>query len=307
MEANDRICVAGGETVIGLAIENALRKRGYRNLVGLNGKSPEWTDKRAVDAFFRDFNPQWVFVAAGRSGGIEKNRQSPATLMLDNLLVASSIIPAAAIHGVRKLLYLASSCCYPKDCPQPMDVGQLGCGQLESTSASYATAKLAGITLCQAYRNQHGSPFICGIPADVYGPGGSFDDRNSHVIPALMRRMHEAKRANDSCITIWGTGTPRREFLFVDDLADASIFVMNHYDDIVPINLGGGVELSIREASKIISEIVGFNGEVKYDPSRPDGTPRKLLDSHVLHEMGWRPTTDFRTGLQETYRSFLQQ
>lgn len=305
MNTSERVLVAGGDTLIGRAIVAALGRHGHTALLVPSADECPLTSEAAVDGFFSYHRPDVVFVAAGKSGGIEANRRRPAELMLDNLLTATHLCAAAARHGVKKLLYLGSSCCYPKECPQPMQVSALGTGPLEPTSEAYATAKLAGIQLCRALRRQEGAPFIVGIPADVFGPYSTFDGTNSHVIPSLIQRMHAAKIAGDRTIDLWGTGTPRREFLFADDLAEACLVVIGAYDAEEPINLGGGTELTIREAANAISEIVGYDGELRFDISRPDGTPRKLLDSSVLTGLGWKPATPFREALAITYRAFL--
>jgi GDP-L-fucose synthase len=226
--------------------------------------------------------------------------------MIDNLLVACHVINSAYHYGVKKLLYLASSCSYPKDCPQPMHVESLFTGPLEPTNEAYAVAKIAGIKLCQAYRQEYGANFIVGIPANAFGPGDDFSPDNSHVIAALIRKMHEAKVASSASVEIWGTGTPRREFIFADDLADACLFVMQEYDGAEPINLGGGTDLSIAELAELVKEAVGYLGGLRFDTSRPDGMPVKALDSSRLIAMGWRPATPFSTALAVTLSAFLQ-
>lgn len=303
--SESRMLVTGGWTLIGAAIVQSLRRHGVGTVLAPSAEDCPPTDGAAVDAFFRSHRPTHVFVAAGRSGGITANQRYPADLMLDNLESTIAVIRAAVAHRVEKLLYLGSSCCYPAACPQPMQVEHLGTGQLEPTSAAYATAKLAGIQLCQAMRRQHGVNFIAGIPADVFGPYSTFDPENSHVIPALIARMHAATVAGDECLQLWGSGRPRREFLFADDLADACILAMERYESADPINLGGGTELSIADAAAVIAEVVGFNGRVECDTSKPDGVARKLLDSSVLYSLGWEATTSFRDAVQITYSSFL--
>jgi len=307
MDTSARVFVAGGDTLIGSAVVAALARHGHTAVLVPGDHECPLTDAAAVGRFFTSHEPEYVIIAAGKSGGIEANRRQPADLMLDNLLTATHLCAAAARQGVRKLLYLASSCCYPKECPQPMRVADLGTGPLEPTSEAYATAKLAGMQLCRALRRQHGAPFIVGIPADVFGPYSKFDGTNSHVIPSLIQRMHAAKVAGDRGIELWGTGTPRREFLFADDLAEACLVAMARYDAEEPINLGGGTELTIREAATAIAEVVGYDGDLRFDTSRPDGTPRKLLDSSVLAGLGWRGATTFREALAITYRAFLER
>jgi len=305
VEHHDRVYVAGGDTLIGAAILRQLRQQGYANVIDASHE-PDLTDAAAVEAFFAQVRPEFVFVAAGRSGGIEANRSYPATLMLDNLLVESHLIDNAYRHHVKKLLYLASSCCYPKHAPQPMRVESLLTGSLEPTNEAYAVAKIAGIKLCQAYRQQHGANFIVGIPANAFGPGDDFGLEDAHVIAALMRKMHEARDRHAPFVEIWGTGAPRREFIFADDLADACIFVMKRYDGAEPINLGGGVDGSIAELALHIKEVVGYTGELRFDPDKPDGMPLKVLDSSVLRSMGWKPREPFLEALSLTYAGFVR-
>ncbi len=305
MQARDLVFVAGGESTIGKAVVRAFGRAGWTTIHAPSREELQLTDSGAVDAWLASHQPGIVVVVAGRSGGIGLNRRVPAELMLDNLRVVTNIIDAAARYGAERLLYLASSCCYPKDCPQPMRPEHLGSGPLESTSEAYATAKIAGIRLCQALRAERSSAFIAGIPADVFGPDSSFDPEDSHVIPALIARFHTAKREGLPEVTLWGSGAPRREFLFADDLGDACVAVIRGYNESPPINLGGGVELSIREVAGMIAEVVGYRGRLAFDTSRPDGMPRKLLDSSVLLGLGWRPVTPFRTALEATHRAFL--
>lgn len=307
MELQATIYVAGGETLIGAALIRQLRAAGYRNLVGLAGSGPDLSDAAQVDTFFAGTRPEYVFVAAGKSGGIEVNTRRPAELMYDNLLAVCHVLEAARRHGAKKLLYLGSSCAYPKYCPQPMRVDALLTGTLEPTSAPYAVAKIAGMTLCDAYRRQYGCRFVSAIPADVFGPGDDFSPEGSHVAAALLRRMHEAKVRGQAAVSIWGTGTPRRELMYCDDLADACLFVMRGYDGHGPINLGVGEDISIAELAAMIREIVGYQGRLVFDTTRPDGMPRKLLDSSELASLGWRAKTSVREGLAATYRWFLEQ
>jgi GDP-L-fucose synthase len=306
LNSQDTIFVAGADTLIGGAIVRQLRRKGCAQIVGDGAVAPDLTDAAAVEAFFAQTKPAQVFVAAGRSGGISANQKYPADLMLNNLQVITHVIAAAHRHGAAKLLYLASSCIYPRQCPQPMSVPALMAGPMEPTSGPYAMAKMAGVTLCQAYRRQHGAHFISGIPADVFGPGCKFNTEDSHVVPALMLKMHEAKKRGAASIEVWGTGSPRREFIYADDVADACLFVMDRYDDAEPINLGGGTDLSIREAAEAIRRVVGYAGELRFDTTKPDGAPLKRLDSGRLLAMGWRPATSFESGLEATYRSLLE-
>lgn len=302
METHDAIFVAGARTLVGAALVRRLRAGGFRHVVEDDG---DLTHPDAVDAFFRDHRPRYVFHAAGRSGGIAANQKFPAELIRDNLLVTTHVLHAAHEHRVEKLLYLASSCSYPRLCPQPMAVEHLMTGPLEPTNAAYATAKLAGIAMCQAYRQQYGDRFIVGIPANPFGPGDDHDPEDAHVIGALIRRVHEARGAGDPGVSIWGSGTPRREFIYVDDLADACVRVMEVYEGETPINLGGAADVSIAELAQMIREVVGYQGELRFDASRPDGMPRKALDGQALAALGWRPRTPLREALAATYHDFL--
>jgi GDP-L-fucose synthase len=307
MEQDARICVAGRTTLIGAAILRELKREGCANIAGEFDEEPDWSDPERVSAFFDRTAPAYVFVAAGKSGGIQANQAFPAELMRDNVLIACSVIESAYRHKVKKLLYLASSCTYPRHCPQPMRVESLLTGALEPTNEAYAVAKIAGITLCQAYRQQYGANFITGIPGDPFGPGDDFHPENAHVVAALIRRMHEAKVRGAPSVQIWGTGNPRREFIFADDLADACLFVMRRYEEAEPINLTGGWDVSIREVAGLIQDVVGYEGQLRFDPSRPDGMPVKVLDASRLAKMGWHPQADLRSALSATYHWFLEQ
>jgi GDP-L-fucose synthase len=308
VERHAAICVAGGQTLIGSALLRQLASQGYANVVGAPPDEPNLCSAAAVDEFFRRTRPRYVIFAAGKSGGIQANRSFPADLMLDNLLSACHVIDAAHRYGAKKLLYLASSCSYPKLCPQPMAVESLWSGPLEPTNDAYATAKLAGITLCQAYARQHGQNFISGIPANAFGIEDDFSPEGGHVIPALIGKLHRAKLESQPAVTIWGTGTPRREFIFADDLADACLFVMREYDDTqTPINLGCGEDLSIRETAEKIRDVVGYRGELVFDSTKPDGMPLKSLDSTQLIQLGWRSRTSIMAALNKTYDAYLQR
>ncbi len=304
MDKDAKIYVAGTQTLIGAAILRQLQQQEYTNLVALSREDLDPTNAQQVSEFFARQRLEYVFLADGKSGGIMANQKYPATLMLDNLLVQCHVIHSAYCHGVKKLLYLASSCSYPKLCPQPMRVESLMTGSLEPTNAAYAVAKIAGIELCQAYRQQYDVDFISGIPANAFGLGDDFSLEDSHVIPALMHKMHEAKVNGVESVKIWGTGIPRREFIFADDLADACIFVMNNYNAIEPINIGGEADISIKELADLIKEVVGYPGELQFDSSKPDGMPLKALDSSQLMEMGWQSKTSFQAALSLTYGWF---
>jgi GDP-L-fucose synthase len=301
-----RIYVAGRNTLIGAALRNRLHEAGYHNLVGGPPDEPELTAAGQVKRFFAAVQPEYIFVTAGPSGGIGLNQTRPAELMLENLLATAHILDAAHRHDITKLLYLGSSCSYPKDAPQALREESLMTGPVEATSAAYATAKLAGWQLCEAYRRQYGDCFVTAIPTNGFGPGDDFSSEAGHVIPALLRRTHEAKVRDEPTLSVWGTGTPRREFLPAKDLADACLFVMRSYDGPGPINLGGGPVLSIADVAHAIAETVGYRGRIQFDPGRPDGAPLKALDASKLSALGWRPATDFRTALEETYAWFLQ-
>jgi GDP-L-fucose synthase len=306
MNAATRVFVAGGNTLYGHALLEVLRAEGFANVVGAGRGEPDLADADATEAFFARERPECVFLCAGRSGGIGLNRAEPVELMRDNLLVVLSVLGAACRHGVAKLVYLASSCAYPKHAPQPLEVESLGTGPMEPTSEAYSTAKLAGWKLCEAYRREYGCRFVTAFPANCFGPHDDFTADGGHVIPALIRRAHDAKLRGDTELAVWGTGTPRREFVYSRDLARACLFVARNYDGDAPINLGGGADLSIAEVARGVAEVVGFRGRVVFDASKPDGAPLKALDSSPLLGMGWRPESDFRSALAETYRWFLR-
>jgi GDP-L-fucose synthase len=306
LDRTSRIYVAGGDTLLGAALRKQLYGGGYKSLFAEPPHEPDLTSAAEVDDFFREVRPEYVFLVAGKSGGIQLNQHRPAELMLENLLTAAHVLSSAQRHGTIKLLYLASACSYPKDAPQPLRTESLMTGPLEPTSAAYATAKLAGWQLCKAYRRQSSARFITAFPTNSFGPHDDFGPDSGHVIPNLIRRMHEAKARDDSEVSIWGTGKPRREFLFAQDLADACLHIMLHYDAEAAINLGGGVELSIAKLAQTIAEVVGYRGRIRFDTSRPDGARLKALDGSVLKALGWGPVTDFRQGLAETYSWFLQ-
>lgn len=304
MERGSRIFVAGGRSMIGSAIVRRLEAEGLTPIGP--GEEPDYRNRDAVEAFLNRQRPQYVFVAAGETAGIGGNTARPADLMTDNLLAAANLIPAAAGSGTVKLVYLASSCIYPKHAPHPLQTTSLWSGPVEPTSAAYATAKLAGVVLCDAFRRQHAKPFVAAIGADAYGPGDDFSVENAHVVGALIRRFDEAARAGAPYVEVWGSGTPRREFIYVDDLADACVFAMNRYDGNEVINLGTGVDNSIAELAEEVARVVGFRGEIRFDRSRPDGMPFKGLDSSVLHGLGWRPKWTLRRGLEESYRWYMR-
>ena len=304
MDRHPRVFVAGGGTMVGAALVRRLPAHGFTDIVD-PASEPPLGERIEVEAFMQREKPAMVFVAAGRTAGIAGNQQFPADLMLDNLLVATHLIPAAARAGVERLLYLSSSCTYPKAAPHPLSPESLWTGALEPTSAAYAVSKLAGVALLQAYRRQHGARFISAISADAYGPGDDFSPEHSHVVGALLRRMHEAKTASAPAVDVWGTGSPRREFIYVDDLADACIVAIDRYNDETPINLGVGRSTSIRDLAETVRDVVGYRGELRFDTTKPDGMPFKGLDSTALNALGWTPATSLRDGLMRTYEWFL--
>lgn len=301
-----RLLIAGRETLLGAALVDAAGAAGY-DLVAPDAHAVDWTRIEEVDDLIDRARPDAVIVAAGRSGGIGLNNARPADLMRDNLLTATHLIEAAHLYRVKKLVYLASSCSYPRLAPQPLRVESLLDGPLEPTSGPYALAKLAGWQLCDAYRRQHGDCFVTAIPANAFGPHDDFSAEGGHVIPALLARMHAAKRAGERCLQVWGTGTPRREFLYAADVADACLFVLRHYEGEAPINLAGGPEVTIADLARQIAAVVGYTGAIQFDASRPDGAPRKGLDATPLLALGWRPRTPFRAALDQTYRWYLDQ
>ena len=305
MKADSRIFVAGHRGLVGSAISRLLLADGYRHQITRTRAELDLANQAAVDAFFGAERPEYVFLAAGMVGGIGANDRYPAQFIYANLMVESNVIHAAWKYGARKLCFLGSSCIYPKLAAQPINEESLLTGALEPTNECYAVAKIAGIKLCQAYRRQYGFDAISVMPTNLYGPGDNFHPENSHVLPALMRRFHEAKLRRDAEVAIWGTGTPRREFLHVDDLAGAVIYLMRTYSAGDVVNIGIGQDLSIRELAGIVAATVGYVGRIVTDPSRPDGVPRKLLDSSRLRALGWQPRVTLVDGLRDTYRWFV--
>jgi GDP-L-fucose synthase len=305
MNVESRIYVAGTQGLVGSAILRHLGRRGYRNLVTSTRAELDLEDGTAVGRFFERHRPEYVFLAAAKVGGILANDSYPADFIRRNLLIQLNAVEAAYRAGVTKLLFLGSSCIYPKNAPQPMKEGYLLTGPLEPTNQAYAIAKIAGVELCRSYNRQYGTNFISVMPTNLYGPGDNFDLQGSHVLPALLRKFHEAKHSGAPAVSVWGSGTPRREFLHVDDMADACLFLMERYDSSDIINIGCGEDVSIAEAAELVREIVGFQGEIVYDRSKPDGTPRKLLDVARLRSLGWSPRIALREGLARTYEWFL--
>jgi GDP-L-fucose synthase len=309
MELQDKIFVAGHRGLVGSAIVRNLHSKGYGNMLTAGRDSVDLRDRDQVERFFDNNAPQVVFLAAAKVGGIHANNSYPAEFLLENLQIQNNVIDAAYRHGAKKLVFLGSSCIYPKLAPQPIKEEYLLTGALEPTNEWYAVAKIAGIKLCQAYRRQYGFNAISLMPTNLYGPGDNFDLQNSHVLPALIRKFHEAKLRGDKEVVMWGTGTPRREFLHVDDMADASVFLAETYEgeDIVNVGVGVGDDISIRELAELVREITGFEGDIVNDTTKPDGTPRKLLDVSRLHALGWQARMPLRVGIEQTYAWFLEQ
>lgn len=313
MEKESRIFVAGHRGLVGGAIRRALESRGFARLLLRTRAELDLTRREAVDDFFRAEHPEYVFLAAAKVGGILANNNYPADFIRENLDIQNSIIEASYRHGVKRLLFLGSSCIYPKHCPQPMKEEYLLTGPLEPTNRPYALAKIAGIEMCWAYNRQYGTRYLAAMPTNLYGPGDNFDLNTSHVLPALIRKVVEAKAAGERQVTVWGTGTPRRELLYSDDLAGACVFLMNlpeeQYSALLNetqpplINIGTGEDVTIRELAELVAEVLGYKGELVFDASKPDGTPRKLLDVTRIHELGWRATTSLRDGIRLTYEA----
>ena len=310
MDRNARIFVAGHRGLVGSALVRRLRVGGYAQIVTRTHAELDLTSQAAVAAFFHEVKPEYVFMAAGRVGGIHANSTYPAEFIHANLAMEVNVISACHQHGVKKLLFPGSSCIYPRHAPQPIKEEHLLTGLLEPTNEPYAIAKIAGIKMCAAYNRQYGTNYLCVMPTNLYGPGDNYDLANSHVLPALIRKMHEAKVRGDKNVIIWGTGNPRREFLHSDDLADACVFLMENFDAAgigELVNIGAGSDISIKDLARIIADVVGFAGDLVFDTSKPDGMPRKLLDVSRMAGFGWLPTIAFRDGIASTYRQFCDE
>ncbi len=308
MKPDSRIYVAGHRGLVGSAVVRRLQAGGYRNLVTRTHAELDLTQQQVVNRFFESERPEYVFIAAARVGGIYANNTYPAEFVYQNLMIESNIIHAAWRNQAQKLLFLGSSCIYPKHAPQPMKEEHLLTGHLEPTNEAYAIAKIAGIKMCAAYNRQYGTNYLSVMPTNLYGPGDNYDPKNSHVLPALIRRMHEAKTQQQPEVIIWGTGSPRREFLYSDDLADACVFLMERHNaaDLGEfVNIGVGREITIRELAELVAKVVGFGGRLTFDSSKPDGTPRKLLDVSRLQALGWQAKTGFREGIAKAYADYL--
>ena len=305
-DKNSRIYVAGHRGLVGSAVVRALERQGYKNLLLRTHAELDLCDQLAVRRFFAAARPEVVIMAAARVGGIHANSTRPAQFIRDNLLIQDNVIDSAHSAGVGKLVFLGSSCIYPKLAPQPIKEDSLLTGPLEPTNEWYAIAKIAGVKMCQAYRREHGFNAIALMPTNLYGPGDNFDLQNSHVLPALIRRFHEAKMRGDQSVTVWGSGTPRREFLHVDDLAEAILYLLHVYDAEPIVNIGWGEDITIRELAELVLSVIGYTGRLIFDTTKPDGTPRKLLDVTRMTELGWRPTIPLKLGIETTYTWFTE-
>ncbi|WP_447641643.1 MULTISPECIES: GDP-L-fucose synthase [Chitinophagaceae] len=306
MEKDSKIYVAGHRGMVGGAIKRQLEKQGFTRIIGKYSSELDLRNQQAVFNFFEQEKPEYVFLAAAKVGGIMANNTYRAEFLYDNLMIEANIIEAAYRNGVTKLMFLGSSCIYPKLAPQPLNESALLTGPLEPTNEPYAIAKITGIKLCEAYRDQYGCNYISAMPTNLYGIGDNYHPENSHVLPALIRRFHEAKENGTSTVTIWGTGTPLREFLYADDLAEACLYLMQHYDGKELVNIGSGKELTIRKLAETIKEVTGYKGSIDFDQSKPDGTPRKLMDVSKLANLGWTYHTELEEGISLAYEDFLK-
>lgn len=322
MDKHARIYVAGHRGLVGSAIVRGLEGKGYSNLIKRTHAELDLTDANATEAFFAQYQPEYVFLAAAKVGGIVANNTYPADFIRDNLAIQNSVIHSAWKHGVKRLLFLGSSCIYPKHAPQPMHEHHFLTGSLEATNRAYALAKIAGVEMCWSYNRQYGTRFLAAMPTNLYGPGDNYHLQNSHVIPALIRKFHEAKQAGHAAVSVWGTGTPRREFLYSEDMADACIFLLNLPEekfnsllgsdesatgvfDPPLVNIGIGVDISIQELAELVKKVVGYQGAIEFDSSKPDGTMRKLMDVSKLNSLGWTYSIELDDGLEKTYSEFL--
>ncbi len=307
MDFSSKIYVAGHRGMVGSAIVRALRHQGYENIIVRTRSELDLCNQDAVLQFFNENKPDYVFLAAAKVGGIMANNTYRAAFLYENLQIESNIIHSAYLNGVKKLLFLGSSCIYPKMAPQPLKEEYLLSGLLEETKEPYAIAKIAGIKLCEAYRDQYGCNFISAMPTNMYGPNDNYHPENSHVLPALIRKFHEAKTENLATVTVWGDGSPLREFLYADDLADALVFLMQHYDEKQFVNVGYGEDISIGDLATLVKSVVGYTGDIVFDTGKPNGTPRKLMDSGKLFSLGWKPKTGLKDGIALAYGDFLQR
>ncbi|MFT4032676.1 MAG: GDP-L-fucose synthase [Siphonobacter sp.] len=306
MKKNAKIYIAGHRGMVGSAILRKLQQEGFTNFALRTSKELDLRNQVAVEAFFEEEKPDYVFLAAAKVGGIVANNTYRADFLYENLMIQNNVIHSAYLTKVKKLMFLGSSCIYPKMAPQPLKEDYLLTGTLESTNEPYAIAKIAGIKMCEAYRSQYGCNFISVMPTNLYGPNDNYDLRNSHVLPALIRKFHEAKDSGAATVEVWGTGSPLREFLHADDLAEACYYLMQHYDGEQFINIGTGEDLSIKALAELVKEIVGFQGELVWNTSKPDGTPRKLMDVSKLHDLGWRHKIELAAGIRQVYEKFVE-
>lgn len=306
MNKTDKIYVAGHNGLVGSAIIRGLQKKGYTNLITMSHIQLDLTNQAAVEQFFAEEKPDYVFLAAAKVGGINANLTYPAEFIYINMMIEANVIHASYLHGVKKLMFLGSGCIYPRVVPQPIKEEYLLTAALEKTNEAYAVAKIAGLKLCEFYNQQYGTDFISVMPCNLYGEGDNYNLSTSHVVPALLRKFYEAKLNGDKTVPMWGTGVAMREFIHVDDMADATIYLMEKDCKITVVNVGCGEDISILELATIIKDVTGFEGKIVYDPSMPDGTPRKLLDSQKLFNLGWRPSISLREGLERTYADYLE-
>ena len=306
MNKDSKIYVAGHRGMVGSAIVRNLISEGYENILTKTHTELDLTNQHDVDKFFNQERPEYVFIAAAKVGGIGANSNFKGDFIYQNLMIQTNIIHSSYKYEVKKLLFLGSSCIYPRNCTQPIKEEYLMTSALETTNDAYATAKIAGIKMCQSYNEQYGTNFICAMPTNLYGKNDNYNLKNSHVFPALLRKFHEGKKRGDSEVLVWGTGSPKREFLYVDDLADALIFLMNNYSDSEVINIGTGVDLSIRSLALKIKDVIGFDGDIEFDRTKPDGTPKKVLDVSKIHGLGWKHKTDLIDGIYLTYHDYLK-
>ena len=306
MNLDSRIFVAGHNGMVGSAIVRKLEQLGYTNIITMQRSKLNLLDQSEVDSFFRKIGPEYVFLAAAKVGGIKANQDMKADFIYENIMIQTNIIKSSYSYDVKKLIFLGSSCIYPKYCDQPIKEEYLMTGELESTNDAYAIAKIAGIKMCQSYNEQYGTNFISVMPTNLYGPNDNYDLNNSHVLPAMIRKFHEAKVEGKDSVEIWGTGTPKREFLYVDDLADACMFLMNNYSGSEIVNIGTGQDVTIAELAAGISKVIGYDGGIHFNTSMPDGTPRKLLDVSKLEKIGWKYSTSLKEGIEKTYKDYVK-
>ncbi|MFT8321308.1 MAG: GDP-L-fucose synthase [Bacillus sp. (in: firmicutes)] len=307
MEKGSKIYVAGHRGLVGSAIVRNLKNKGYKNIVGKTHQELDLTNQAAVEQFFKNEKIDYVFMAAAKVGGIGSNNAYPADYIIENLIMECNVIKSAYQYKVKKLMFLGSSCIYPKFCPQPIKEDYLLTGPLEPTNEAYALAKIAGLKMCQFFNSQYGTKFISVMPTNLYGPHDRFDPIHSHVIPAIMTKMNTAKDLNKPVVNLWGTGTPRREFLFVDDMAEACVFLMKNYNGNEHINIGTGTDIEIKELAELLKKVIDYKGEIIFDPTKPDGTPKKLLDVTKLTSLGWKPKVELEEGLRLTYEFYKKE